>query len=69
MPASIRARVDDPVLALAMRCSVAVLVGIVLLMTTKPTLLVSAAVIVVALILGVALSLTFRKTRVGQSGT
>jgi hypothetical protein len=56
LPASVRARIDDPVLALAMRCSVAVLVGIVFLMTTKPTSLVSVIVILVALTIGAAVS-------------
>jgi len=69
LPASVRARIEDPVLALAMRCSIAVLVGIVLLMTTKPTLLISAAVIVATLIVGAALSLRFRTTRADQPGS
>jgi hypothetical protein len=59
---SLRARIDDPVLALAMRCPVAVLVGIVFLMTTKPTLSVSAAVVLVALGVGAASNIPFRKT-------
>jgi hypothetical protein len=58
---SLRARIDDPVLALAMRCSAALLVGIVFLMTTKPTSLVSVVVILVALTVGAAFSVKLRK--------
>jgi hypothetical protein len=62
LPASLRARINDPVLALAMRCSVAVLVGLVFLMTTKPTLAASIVVILAAVVIAAALSLQFRKT-------
>jgi hypothetical protein len=59
---SLRARIDDRVLTLAMRCSVALLVGIVFLMTTKPTWLVSVIVILAALTVGAAFSVKLRKT-------
>jgi hypothetical protein len=62
LTASLRARIDDRVLTLAMRGSVALLVGIVFLMTTKPTLLVSAGVILVAISIGGGSSFAFRKT-------
>lgn|SRR5579859_422405 len=60
LTASLRARIDDRVLTLAMRCSVAILVGIVCLMTTKPTSLVSVIVVVVALAIGAAFSFKLR---------
>ena len=62
LPASLRARIHDRVLALAMRSSIAVLIGLVFLMTTKPTLLVSVVVILVAVVLGAASCVQLRKT-------
>jgi hypothetical protein len=62
LPASLRDRINDPVLALAMRSSIAVLVGLVFLMTTKPTLVASVVVILAAVVIGAASSLQFRKT-------
>jgi hypothetical protein len=62
LPASLRDRINDPVLLFAMRSSVAVLIGLVFLMTTKPTLVVSVVVILAAVVIGAASSLQFRKT-------
>jgi hypothetical protein len=62
LPASLRDRIRDPVLTLAMRSSVAVLIGLVFLMTTKPTLMASIVVILSAVVIGAASSLQFRKT-------
>jgi hypothetical protein len=62
LPDSLRDRINDPVLALAMRSSVAVLIGLVFLMTTKPTLVASVVVILAAVVIGAASSLQFRKT-------
>jgi hypothetical protein len=62
LPASLRDRIHDPVLTLAMRSSVAVLIGLVFLMTTKPTLMASVVVILSAVVIGAASSLQFRKT-------
>jgi Predicted integral membrane protein (DUF2269) len=56
LPASLRDRIHDQVLALAMRSSVAVLVGLVFLMTTKPTLVASVVVILAAVVIGGASS-------------
>jgi hypothetical protein len=61
LPASLSDRIRDPVLALAMRSSVAVLVGLVFLMTTKPSLAISVVVMLTAVALGAASSLRFRK--------
>jgi hypothetical protein len=63
LPTSLRGRIHDPVLALAMRCSVAVLVGLVFLMTTKPALMASVVVMLTVVVIGAASSLHFRKTR------
>jgi hypothetical protein len=63
LPAALRDRIHDPVLALAMRSSVAVLIGLVFLMTTKPTLVESVVVILAAVVIGAASSLQSRKTR------
>jgi hypothetical protein len=52
LPAALRDRIHDPVLALAMRSSVAVLVGLVFLMTTKPTLVASVVVILAVVVIG-----------------
>jgi len=66
LPAALRDRIHDPVLALAMRSAVAVLVGLVFVMTTKPTLVASVLVILAALVIGATSSLQLRKT--GRSG-
>jgi Predicted integral membrane protein (DUF2269) len=61
IPAALRRLIQDRLLALAMRCSVSVLLGIVFLMATKPSLAASIAVILTAVVLAGALSLPFRK--------
>jgi hypothetical protein len=62
LPASLRGRIKDSVLVLAMRSSVAVLIGLVFLMTTKPMLVESIVVILAAVVIGAASSLHFRKS-------
>ena len=54
LPASLAARVRDPIVGIGLHLYIAVLVGIVFLMTTKPTLVVSILAMVVAAALGVA---------------
>ena len=61
IPAALRSLIHDRLLVLAMRCAVSVLVGIVFLMATKPSLAASIAVMLTAVIIGAALSLPFRK--------
>lgn len=61
IPAALRGLIQDRFLVLAMRCSVSVLLGIVFLMATKPSLAASIAVMLTAVIIGAALSLPFRK--------
>ena len=61
LPSSLRARIDDRLLALAMRSSIAVLTGLVFLMTTKPAWPLSIAVVLVAGGLGAGSSLRFRR--------
>jgi hypothetical protein len=61
IPAALASLIQDRLLVLAMRCSVSVLLGIVFLMATKPSLAASIAVILTAVVLGGALSLPFRK--------
>jgi hypothetical protein len=60
LTASLRTRIDDPVLAIAMRSSLALLLAIVFVMTSKPTLPVAAVVVLLALGLGAASSLRVR---------
>ena len=53
----LRARVRDPLLALALSGSLGILIGIVFLMTTKPAL--SASLVAIAVALGTGLALSF----------
>ena len=61
IPAALRSRIQDRVLVLAMRSSVSILLGIVFLMATKPSLAASIGVMLTAVGLGAVLSLPFRK--------
>jgi hypothetical protein len=61
IPSSMRDRIRDPVLALAMRSSVALLLGLVFLMTTKPSLAISVVVMLSAAALGTASSLRLHR--------
>jgi hypothetical protein len=54
LPASLLVRTRDPMLAIGLCLYIGVLLGIVFLMTTKPTLLLSILVMVVAAVLGLA---------------
>ncbi len=59
LPEALDARIHDPVLGIALFTLAALLLGIVFLMTTKPSLAGSILVMVVALVLGLASSLFF----------
>jgi len=61
---ALRARLHDPVLVTVVLTVAALLLGLLLLMTTKPDLLGSIIVMLVALIVGVTLSLLV--VRAGQ---
>jgi hypothetical protein len=61
IPAALRSRIQDRVLALAMRCTVSVLLGLVFLMATKPSLAASIGVMLTVVVFGAALSLLVRK--------
>jgi hypothetical protein len=54
LPASLAARAQDPLVGIGLSIYIAVLLGIVFLMTTKPTLLDSVVVIAIATALGLA---------------
>jgi hypothetical protein len=54
LPQSLEQRIHDPVLSTSLQTVVALLFGIVFLMTTKPSLAGSLIVMVVALALGLA---------------
>ena len=56
----LRRRVSDPFLALSLGIRTAVVLGIILIMTAKPTLSVSLGILSIALIAGVVLSLPLR---------
>ena len=59
LPASLAARARDPILGVGLCVYVAVLLGIVFLMTTKPELMTSIVVMVIAVALGLASALPF----------
>ena len=61
IPAALRSRIQNRVLALAMRSSVAVLLGLVFLMTTKPSFVASIGVMLTVVVLGAASSIPSRK--------
>ena len=61
IPPALRSRIQDRLLVLAMRCTVAVLLGIVFLMATKPSLAVSIGAMLAVVGLGTVSSLPFRK--------
>lgn len=52
LPAELQRRIDDPLLAMGMQTSAALIIGIVFLMTNKPTLFVSLLVIAASLLVG-----------------
>lgn len=67
VPEALAQRIHDPVLATVLQTVAALLVGFVFLMTTKPDLVGSIIVMVVALVLGVASGvLVARSTRIGH---
>jgi len=59
LPEELRSRLHDPVLATALQSSAAVVFGIVFLMTNKPSLAISIAVMAVFLALGLVSGLPF----------
>lgn len=63
LPASVRQRIHDPLLGTAVYLMVALLLGIVFLMTTKPALDVSLSAIVVSVVFGAAASLPMWRGR------
>ncbi len=68
IPAALQARMDDPALWVSMQTSVAVALGIVFMMTNKPSLTVSIVAVIVSLALGGLLgTLTLRPRRVTPS--
>jgi hypothetical protein len=68
IPAALQARMDDPALWVSMQTSVAVALGIVFMMTNKPSLTVSIVAVIVSLALGGLLgALTLRPRRVTPS--
>ena len=54
VPPLLRTRIQDPILGIALHVNLAVVIGIVFLMTTKPSLTGSIIAMIVALSLGVA---------------
>lgn len=70
VPAALQRRTHDPVLATAVQTVTALLLGIVFLMTNKPSLVGSLIVMAIALALGLASGLltTVRARSSGQSG-
>jgi uncharacterized membrane protein len=65
LPASVEQRIHDPLLGTAVYMIVALLVGIIFLMTTKPALDGSLIAIVVSVLLGAAASLRLWRARTG----
>jgi hypothetical protein len=61
LPEPLYARIHDPVLSAGLNGTAATVLGIVFLMTTKPALVDSIAVIAVALVLGIASALPLRR--------
>ncbi len=59
LPGALDRRTHDPILGTSAHTLVAILLGIVFLMTTKPTLFMSLVVMAVALALGLASSIPF----------
>jgi ABC-type spermidine/putrescine transport system permease subunit II len=69
LPASLRARTHDPVVGIGLHIYICVLLGIVFLMTTKPTLIVSLLAMAVATLLGLASALPLTRAARVQSPT
>jgi hypothetical protein len=63
IPAALQARMDDPPLWIAMQMAVAVALGIVFLMTTKPSLTISIVSVLVSLALGALIGLLMVRPR------
>jgi len=57
LPASLAARIYDPIVGVGLHVYISVLLGIVFLMTTKPTLVLSVLAIAIAATLGLASAL------------
>lgn len=66
LPESLAQRIQDPVLGTAVQTMTAIVLGIVFLMTTKPSLAGSIVVIAVALVLGLASGLPLARTARGS---
>lgn len=62
LPASLAARVRDPMLLVGLHVYLGVLLGIVFLMTTKPALGGAIVAMVIAAVLGLVSALPFRRT-------
>ena len=63
LPVALDAHIQDPVLGTAVQIITALLLGIVFLMTTKPTLIGSILVMTIAVILGLASGLPLARAR------
>ena len=66
LPASVEQRIHDPLLGTAVYMLVALLLGIVFLMTTKPALDGALIAIAVSVVLGAAASLPLWRGRIGE---
>jgi hypothetical protein len=66
LPELVEQRIRDPLLGTAVYVMVALLVGIVFLMTTKPPLDGALITIVVSVVLGAAASLPLWRARTGE---
>jgi hypothetical protein len=72
LPAAFEARARDPLLGIALAAQTGLLIGIVFLMTTKPSLMVSVIASMIALALGAASGALFsgrRRTRAPEAAT
>ncbi|MFI5274353.1 MAG: hypothetical protein ACHQ4H_15065 [Ktedonobacterales bacterium] len=70
IPATLQARLDDPTLWVSMQMAVTVALGIVFMMTTKPSLTISIVAVLVALVLGALVGrLTLRPRRAAPVST
>lgn len=63
IPAAMRDQIDDPALWVSMQMSIAVALGIVFMMTTKPNLTGSVVVVIATLALGALIGLLTRHPR------
>lgn len=65
-PVALEAHIHDPVLGTALQTITALLLGIVFLMTTKPTLVGSILVMAIAVVLGLASGLPLARAKRGS---